>query len=480
MASVIEKTIRSAFTPVIGAVANFNRKRMTAPEGGHPYLTGIHKPMTEELTLENLTVEGSIPTQLDGRYLRIGPNPVTAPDEASYHWFIGDGMTHGVRIVDGKAEWYRNRWVRSNQVSDALGEDRKPGTRNPRSDNANTNVIGLNGRTFAIVEAGSFPVELNEELDTIAHNPFDGTLHHGFSAHPHVDPKTGEAHAIVYDAPVMNTIWHVVLGTDGLVKREEPIKVQHGPSVHDCQITDNFVLVFDLPATFSVKRMLAGFDFPYDWNPDHKARVGLCPKKGSGADTIWCDVDPCYVYHPANAFETADGKVIVDVVVHESTYARTTFGPGGTWSRLERWTVDPKSQRVDRKVTSNKAQEFPRYDERLTTQDYQYVYTVALVGEPDRLDMAGSELFKHDLRSGATLSRHFGDNRHPGEFVFVPRSATSGEDEGWLIGLVIDMGQETTELQVLNADDFLGEAQAIIHLPHRIPPGFHGNWVASS
>ena len=106
MASVIEKTIRSAFTPVIGAVANFNRKRMTAPEGGHPYLTGIHKPMTEELTLENLTVEGSIPTQLDGRYLRIGPNPVTAPDEASYHWFIGDGMTHGVRIVDGKAEWY--------------------------------------------------------------------------------------------------------------------------------------------------------------------------------------------------------------------------------------------------------------------------------------------------------------------------------------------------------------------------------------
>ncbi|OAO05133.1 carotenoid oxygenase [Sphingomonadales bacterium EhC05] len=480
MASVIEKTIRSAVTPVLGAVANFNRKRMQAPAGGHPYLTGIHTPMTEELTLENLKVEGSIPAQLDGRYLRIGPNPVTAPDAASYHWFTGDGMTHGVRIVNGKAEWYRNRWVRSNHVSDSLGEARKPGTRKPRTDTVNTNVVGINGRTFAIVEAGGFPVELTDELETISHNPFDNTLDHGFSAHPHIDPKTGDAHAIVYDAPVMDRIWHVVVGSDGLVKRQEPIEVEHGPSVHDCQITENYVLVFDLPATFSMKRMLAGFAFPYDWNPDHKARVGLCPKDGSGADTIWCDVDPCYVYHAANAYESDDGAVIVDVVVHESTYARSTFGPGGAWSRLERWTVDPKSGKVDRKILSDQAQEFPRYDERRTMQDYQYIYAIALAGEPDQLDMAGNELFKHDLKSGEKLSRHFGDKRHPGEFVFVPRSADSAEDEGWLIGLVIDMEQETTELQVLNADEFLGEAQAIIHLPHRIPPGFHGNWVASS
>ena len=356
----------------------------------------------------------------------------------------------------------------------------KPGTRKPRTDTVNTNVVGINGRTFAIVEAGGFPVELTDELETISHYPFDNTLDNGFSAHPHIDPKTGDAHAIVYDAPVMDRIWHVVVGSDGLVKRQEPIEVEHGPSVHDCQITENYVLVFDLPATFSMKRMLAGFAFPYDWNPDHKARVGLCPKDGSGADTIWCDVDPCYVYHAANAYESDDGAVIVDVVVHESTYARSTFGPGGAWSRLERWTVDPKSGKVDRKILSDQAQEFPRYDERRTMQDYQYIYAIALAGEPDQLDMAGNELFKHDLKSGEKLSRHFGDKRHPGEFVFVPRSADSAEDEGWLIGLVIDMEQETTELQVLNADDFLGEAQAIIHLPHRIPPGFHGNWVASS
>ncbi|MEH6758088.1 MAG: carotenoid oxygenase family protein [Parasphingorhabdus sp.] len=476
---MIENTIRSAVTTVLGAVANFNRKRMKAPEGGHPYLTGIHKPMTEELTLSQLPVDGEIPPQLDGRYLRIGPNPVTAVDEASYHWFVGDGMAHGIRIIDGKAEWYRNRWIRSNAVSDALGELPKPGTRKPRTDTANTNITEIGGRTYAIVEAGGFPVELTNELETVAHNPFDGTLHNAFSAHPHRDPKTGELHAICYDAPVMDTVWHVVIGEDGKVTREEPIPVSQGPSIHDCQITENHVLVFDLPATFSMKRMLAGFAFPYDWNPEHKARVGLCPRNGSGADTIWCDVEPCYIYHPANAFETKDGKVIVDVVVHESTYARTTFGPGGAWSRLERWTVNPVSQKVARHILHDHAQEFPRYDERQSTRDYRYIYSIALAGKPDQLDMAGTELFKHDLKTGATAIRNFGESRHPGEFVFVPRSPDSAEDDGWLIGLVIDMNNETTELQILKANDFKGSPQAVIHVPHRIPPGFHGNWVES-
>ncbi len=479
MASVIEKTIRAAVTPVMGAVSNFNRKRLDAPEDGHPYLTGVHKPMTEEVTLADLPVEGKIPAALDGRYLRIGPNPVDTPDEASYHWFAGDGMAHGVRISGGKAEWYRNRWIRSNKVSDALGEARKPGTRKPRTDNANTNIIGINGRTFAIVEAGGFPVEMSAELDTIAHNPFDNSLNHAFSAHPHLDPATGEMHAICYDAPVMDKVWHVVLDKEGTVRREEPIPVRQGPSIHDCQITENHVLVFDLPATFSMKRMLAGYAFPYDWNPEHGARVGLCPREGLGMETIWCELDePCYVYHPANAFETADGTVIVDVVVHESTYARSTFGPGGKWSRLERWTVDPASRKVDRKILDDRPQEFPRYDERKTMQPYRFIYDIALAGHPDELNMAGTELFKHDLQDGSKLVRDFGPGRHPGEFVFVPRAPDAAEDEGWLIGLVIDAQQEKSELQILNADDFLGEPQAVIHLPHRIPPGFHGNWVA--
>ncbi|MEZ5708379.1 MAG: carotenoid oxygenase family protein [Blastomonas sp.] len=478
MASIIEKSIRSAVTKGAVALAGYNRKRMPKPDRAHPYLTGIHEPMTSEETLEELAVEGSIPPQLDGRYLRIGPNPVTPPDPASYHWFIGDGMAHGIRISDGKALWYRNRWIRSNAVSAALGEEPAPGKRNPRTDMANTNIVGINGRTFAIVEAGGHPVELSDGLDTIAHNPFDGTLSNSYSAHPHHDPETDELHAICYDAQTMDTVWHVVIDAAGKVVREEPIAVKDGPSIHDCAITRNHVLVFDLPAVFSMRRMISGYAFPYDWNPSHPARVGLCPRNGSGADTIWCDVDPCYVYHPANAFETDDGKVVVDVVVHESTYAASTFGPGGEWSRLERWTLDPVARKVSRDVLHAHNQEFPRYDERRTTRPYRYIYAMALAENANReMDVAETRLFKHDLEARTAEVRDFGPNRHPGEFVFVPRSADGAEDDGWLIGLVIDMNSQTTELQILNADDFAGPAQAVIRIPHRIPPGFHGNWV---
>jgi len=123
----------------------------------HPYLTGIHTPMTEELTLTELSVDGEIPADLDGRYLRIGPNPVTPPKPATYHWFVGDGMAHGLRVKDGKAQWYRNRWIRSGEVSEALGEPPVPCPDSREPGTVNTNIVGQNGRTWAIVEAGNSP-----------------------------------------------------------------------------------------------------------------------------------------------------------------------------------------------------------------------------------------------------------------------------------------------------------------------------------
>ena len=344
----------------------------------------------------------------------------------------------------------------------------------------NTNIIGHAGRTYALVEAGSCPVELNDELETIAHNPFDGSLDVSFSAHPHLDPNTGEMHAICYDATTNDKVWHVVVNTLGKVTRQEPIPVSDGPSIHDSQITENYVLVFDLPVTLSMKMMLAGYRFPYEWNPSHDARVGLCPRNGNTVDTIWCNVDPCYVFHPANAFETQDGKVIVDVVAHDRMFARSKIGPDSQYSRFERWTIDPEIKNVERKILHDHKQEFPRYDERKTCKPYRYAYSVALpVEDHVEIEIGGTQLFKHDVENGGTETHEFGVNRHPGEFVFIPRSENAAEDEGWLMGLVVDMNDEHSELVILNADDFSGEPQAVIHIPHRIPPGFHGNWVAN-
>ena len=236
------------------------------------------------------------------------------------------------------------------------------------------------------------------------------------------------------------------------------------------------MLVFDLPVTFSMKRLLAGFAFPYQWNPDHKARVGLMPRDGTAADIIWCDVTPCYVFHPSNAFDTADGKVIVDVAVHDSMFADSTKGPDSQSIQLERWTIDPESGSVDRHVIDSAPQEFPRPDERRYGQSYRYCYTMALPEQGFGQHFA-TRLYKHDLESGTRHVHDFGPGRTPGEFVFVPRSATSAEDDGWLMGFVIDTQQDTTDLVILNAQDFAGAPVASVHIPHRIPPGFHGNWV---
>ncbi len=452
MAGVVETAIRDTIAAGVGRIAAFNRARATNTEGAHPYLNGIHAPMTEEFTLDALAVTGTIPDALDGRYMRIGPNPLGEPNPARYHWFTGDGMVHGIRIANGRALWYRNRWVRTTQVSQALGEAAKPGPRLAET-TVNTNVIGHSGRTYALVEAGGTPVELDETLDTIAHNAFDGTLKGAFTAHPHRDPATGELHAICYHAPDMNHVYHVVVGTDGRVRREEPIAVQHGPSIHDCAITERFVLVFDLPVTFSTRAMLAGFTFPYRWNPDHPARIGLMPREGTAADIVWCPVDPCYVYHPCNAYDLADGSLVVDVCVHDRNSHRDYRGPDADDIKFERWTINPATRHIDRHVIDTAPQEFPRCDERLVGQPYRFAYSLHVPHAGDNL-IGETSIFKHDLVTGTRETHDFGPDRFPGEFVFIPRSAGSDEDDGWLMGLVVDMAQETTDLVILDAHKF--------------------------
>lgn len=478
MPSAIETAIRKTVTAGVLKLASFNRQRMVEPETPNPFLVGLNEPMDSELTLQDLPVKGAIPPELDGRYIRIGPNPITPPHAASHHWFLGDGMVHGVRLQGGRALWYRNRWIRSNAVSRALGEPPAPGPRH-FSDTVNTNVVGHGGKTWALVEAGGYPVELGDELQTVAHNPFDGSLKGSFSAHGHLDTRTGDLHAICYEGPDQNTLRHVVVGADGQVKREEPIAVRHGPSVHDCMITEHFVLVLDLPVTFSMSALVAGYGFPYQWNPAHPARVGVLGKTAPGSEIVWCEVDPCYVFHPCNAFETADGRITLDVVAHATMFDDSKIGPSAAASAFERWTIDPRAHRVVRQPIDAEAQEFPRPDERLIGKPYRYAYTVGLKRESEGQFVNDQRLFKHDLVEGGKQVHDFGLDHHASEFVFLPRHAGAAEDEGWLMGYVVDAATQTTDFVILDAAHFADAPQAVVRLPHVIPAGFHGNWVAS-
>jgi carotenoid cleavage dioxygenase len=473
------------------------------------YLEGNFGPVMVEQTATDLTVTGRIPEHLDGRYLRNGPNPANDPDPATYHWFTGHGMVHGVRVRDGRAEWYRNRWVRSPEVATILGEVPRPGPVHAGMDFApNTNVIGLAGRTFAIVEAGGRPYELTDDLDTIGPCDLDGTLPGGYTAHPKRDPDTGELHAVSYYWGWGNKVQYSVIGTDGRVRKTVDVEVTGSPMVHDFALTERNVVLFDLPVTFDLDmvadsapaalrrpvravasriigrrrvpdrlaaRMVGAapdHTLPYSWDPDYPARVGVLPRDGAATDVRWYDIEPCYVYHPLNAYDDGD-RIVVDVVRHPKMFDTDRLGPNEGTPTLDRWTIDPVAGKVLEDRLDDRGQEFPRVDERLVGRRHRYGYSVG-VGADDGGLGAGDHLLKHDLVAGTTEVRTF-EGRIPGEFVLAPAHDAAGEDEGVLMGFLYDAGRDASDLVFLDAGtlDTVGE----VHLPTRVPYGFHGNWV---
>lgn len=440
----------------------------------NPYLEGAFAPVKTETAATQLTVRGHIPEELRGILTRIGPNPMQVPNPAIYHWFTGDGMVHGIRLRDGVAQWYRSRWVGTDSVNRRLGRPRAPGLRHGISDTVNTNVIGHAGRMWALVEAGAVPVELDRELNTVRHGYFASDLSRAYTAHPHLDPRTGELHAICYDALSRNQVRHVVVDQQGLIVRDVAIPVRHGPMIHDCAITPGYVLIFDLPITFSFGALLKGATFPYRWNPRHPARVGLLPRSGDPAQLRWFEVEPCQIFHTANAYELDDGSVVVDAVVYQRVFDRSRQGLETSRTRLERWRFDAVRGRVDRKVFSDCPQEFPRCDERRTTQPYRYAYTIGI----DVENIRAQPLYRHDLDTGRILRHDFGPHHVPSEAVFVPRAADGPEDDGWLLSYVYDADADRSSVVILNAQDLAGEPQAVIELPVRVPLTFHGSWIA--
>src|ERR1700752_2429916 len=193
------------------------------------FLHGPFAPAQEEITAFDLPVTGSLPAGLTGSYLRQWPNPLGL-DDPGYrfregHWFLAPGMVHGVRLRDGKAEWYRNRWVRSKAVAARHHEKWPAGPVHENMDFApNTCIISHGGRTLATVEAGPLPYELTEELDTVGPCDFAGTLPGGFAGHTKLDHATGELHAIAYFW-AWDHVQHVVVDAAGKVTRTTDVAV---------------------------------------------------------------------------------------------------------------------------------------------------------------------------------------------------------------------------------------------------------------
>lgn len=453
-----------------------------ATASANAYLDGNYAPVQDEVTAFDLEIVGELPRELCGRYLRNGPNPASQVDANTHHWFLGDGMVHGVRLRDGKADWYRNRFVGSEALSALRGE---PDIAGPNwSDDPtgpNTNVGGFAGKTWAMVEAGGCPVELTYELETIARNDFEGTLPGAFTAHPKYDPVAGELHAMVYAwGQWLDHLQYVVVGNDGRVRRTVDIATPGMTMVHDMSLTERYAIVFDQPVTVDLDVALGGvYGFPFRWNPDYGFRVGLLPRDGDAESIIWIDVPNGATFHPLNAYDTPDGRVIIDICVYDKLFDLDVLGPfgDGGLARLERWELDPVARTSSITVVDDSPNEFPRHRDDVSAQAYRYGYCAS----PNLDPAAGWPTLKHDLETGERRSFDHGPGRAGGEPVFVPRPDSSAEDDGWLVTLVHDLNAGAAELVVIDAQEFDARGYvAQVKLPQRVPFGFHGNWVSDA
>lgn len=446
-----------------------------SPSHPNAYLTGNFAPVREELTAFDLEVIGELPADLNGRYLRNGPNPITEVDPTTHHWFIGDGMVHGIRLREGKAEWYRNRYVGSARVSDVRGMPDISGRNwNDMPSGPNTNVGGFAGTTWAMVEAGGCPVELTYELATVGRNDFYGTLPGAFTAHPKIDPATGEMHAMTYAwGQWFDHIQYVRVGKDGRVNRTVDIPLPGMSMVHDMSITDRYVVVYDQPVLVDLDLAFAGRTFPFRWSDDYGNRIGLMPREGSAADIVWIDVPVGYVFHPLNAYDTPDGKVVLDVCFYDKMMQNDILGPfGDSLPRLVRWEANPVARTVHVTTIDENVNEFPRHRGALTGKPYRYGYCAQV----DTGSMHWPTV-KHDLHTGARTVFDHGPGRAAGEPVFIARPGGKDEDDGWIVTFVHDGNDDSAEFVVLDAHDFARGYVARVKLPQRIPFGFHGNWV---
>ncbi|MEV4123529.1 carotenoid oxygenase family protein [Nocardia sp. NPDC049707] len=426
-----------------------------------PHLTGNYAPVTEELTAYELPVTGAIPAELTGWYLRNGPNPHAA---ASAHWFLGDGMVHGVRLEQGRAVSYRNRWIRTSTFTDGAQLRDADGNVDLTAGLANTHVIRHAGRTLALVES-SYPYELTCELDTVGPYDFDGKLRTAMTAHPKTCPTTGELHffGYAYTAPYL-TYHRADAAGNLLVSR--PIEVPAATMHHDFNLTAAHVVFMDLPVVFDLETAKSGGGMPFRWRDDYAARLGVLRRDDPHGAIRWFSIDPCYVFHTLNAHDEP-GRIVLHVIRYPSLWRQDSDIP--EHAALWRWTIDLVTGVVTEEQLDDRDAEFPRIDDRLAGLDSHFGHAT-VTGD-------SGALLRYDLHTGTSTAHEFGPGRIPAEAAFAPADDSPGGD-GYLMTYVYNADSDRSDLVIVDASELAAPPLATVHLPARVPYGFHGNWLA--
>ena len=332
---------------------------------------GNYAPVGRRTHRFDLPVEGAIPAELDGWYLRNGPNP----RQATAHWFTGDGMIHGVRIEGGRAAWYRNRWVRTDSFEDAFPLYNADGTRNLRASVANTHVVNHAGKTLALVES-SLPYEITNELETVGAYDFGGKLVDSMTAHPKICPTTGEMHFFGYGSIFEPYVTYHRADANGELTINRPVDVKARTMMHDFALTAEHVIFMDLPIVFNLDVAIKGEgDMPYRWDDDYGARLGVMRRDDPfGRDPV-VRHRPLLRVPRRQRLRPIGGNRLCCRRSGTPNCGATTADSTPTavlWS----WTIDLQTGTVTERQLDDRAVEFPRIDDRLAGLPARYAVSV--------------------------------------------------------------------------------------------------------
>lgn len=452
------------------------------------FLSGNYAPIRSEDDFE-LKVRGEIPPELRGSLFRIGANPQFEPrDPAGHHWFAGDGMIHKFAIEDGRVT-YRNRYVRTpkwqleHQAGRALFGGFNPRSADPSvlgkdGGSANTNIIWHAGKLMALEEAHK-PTEM--EPVSLETKGYIDAYRSRVTAHPKLDPKTGELIWFAYNAgdpPMSARMSYGITGPDGTVLRRDDFEAPFAAMMHDFMVTENYVVFPVMPLTGSVERVMKGLPL-FTWEPEKGTFVGVMLRNADVSTIRWFNTDACYVFHPLNSWE-ADGKIFCDVMRYDRAplFANVDGSPGApATAKLVRWTIDPSkpSDAIRQEPLDDLDAEFPRVDARIETRKHRHGWFNADTTRsgPFRLN----SIAHLDLQTGRRQIFALGPMDGLSEPVFAPRPAGTEEGDGWITAVAYRAAENRSDLLIFNALDVGKGPIAVAEVPRRVPYGFHGNWV---
>jgi carotenoid cleavage dioxygenase len=403
------------------------------------HLSRAFAPVSEERTDFELEVTGEVPRELQGSYVRNGPNPRTG---RSPSWFAGDGMLHAVQLDGGRARWHRNRWLTA-----------------PYS--PNTHVVAHAGRLLALVET-RLPVEVTPELETVGVFDYGGVLQRAMTAHPKLCPRTGELLFFSYASSPPFLSYYRADAT-GRIVHQADLDAGFPSFMHDFAITEKYAVFYVLPVLLGDFRS----PVPIRWSEDVPARIGVLPRDGKSEQLRWFEVAPCTISHTVNAFE--DGNT----VVLDAVRAPHIMQPHS----LYRFRLDLESGRASESELDPRFLDFPRVSPAVVGARQRYAYTTELLDFTSDGGFTRTALHKYDFETRTSVTHDFGDESMPGECVVVPRSGSTAEDDAWAILFVHRRDGTATDLVILDAARFDAPEVARVHLRGRVPFGLHGNWI---